>query len=324
MKKTLGLLALTAFLFSSCQTIMKTARTADTTASLQNVTVADLRVGDKRVTASMDVPAEIRRGGLKNVKQAVEAKALDENGNADLLLEPQYVITKKRGLFGSKVTHISVSGRPAWYENFRSLNDSVWANPYFRGVAPRVLKYNTTKKIAGKKSTPVFGQEEYYRSRHFTGYFNLLGGFVNSKIEDGGKPEGNYYGASLSFGYQFNPRIYLGLGGGYYKYTGDDFADGMGFVPIFMNFRYNLFKEVNTPFVDIKSGPALITGGDAHDCKVAGYFSPSIGYSFGRLDVALQYSFMSCEREVRSGYYYSKADKKWSFNNFGIRLGIRL
>ncbi|MBQ2362025.1 MAG: hypothetical protein II287_00255, partial [Bacteroidaceae bacterium] len=53
-------------------------------------------------------------------------------GNADLLVEPQFVISMKRGLFRKKVKSVTVSGRPAKYKNFRSLSDDVWTNKIFR------------------------------------------------------------------------------------------------------------------------------------------------------------------------------------------------
>lgn len=71
------------------------------------------------------------------MKQAAIQEALSANGNADLLLEPQFVISHKKGPFGifiNKVTSITVTGRPATYTNFRSMDDGVWTDPVFRGV----------------------------------------------------------------------------------------------------------------------------------------------------------------------------------------------
>ena len=77
----------------------------------------------------------VRRGGLANVKQAAENEALAKlGGNADLLVEPEYVVEKTNYVFFKKVKSITVSGRPAKFTNFHSLNDSVWVNPVFRGL----------------------------------------------------------------------------------------------------------------------------------------------------------------------------------------------
>jgi hypothetical protein len=58
---------------------------------------------------------------------------LEKNGNADLLVEPQFVYSIKRTLFGKEVTSVTVTGRPAKYKNFRSLPDKVWTDEVFRG-----------------------------------------------------------------------------------------------------------------------------------------------------------------------------------------------
>ena len=51
MKQVISFMALSAvMMLSSCITITKTARTADTSSSIQNVTVADLQVTEKRIT----------------------------------------------------------------------------------------------------------------------------------------------------------------------------------------------------------------------------------------------------------------------------------
>ena len=129
MKKALALFSLAALVLTSCQTIVKTAKTIDAQSDIKSITVADLRVSEKRVTATIDpVTSDLRRGGDLNLKRAVEAMALEKGGNADVLLEPRYVVKKHRGFFRSKITYISVSGRPAFYENYRTLNDSVWNN----------------------------------------------------------------------------------------------------------------------------------------------------------------------------------------------------
>ena len=127
-----------AFALTSCVTTNKTAKTADFSTETFNATVADLEVSDKRVTATLNpVPAEVRRGGMKNIKKTVEAKALEENGNADVLVNPEFTYTVKRGFFSKKVTSMTVTGRPAKYKNFHSLNDSVWSNQTVPGrLAP--------------------------------------------------------------------------------------------------------------------------------------------------------------------------------------------
>lgn len=122
-----------AFTMVSCTTTLKTARTEQVPYSMYNATVADLQVGN-RVTYTYSPKKEIRKMGLANCKKAAIHEVLLANGNADLLLEPQFVISRKDGLFVHKITSITVSGRPATYKNFRSLSDDIWCDPVFRGV----------------------------------------------------------------------------------------------------------------------------------------------------------------------------------------------
>lgn len=104
---------------ASCSTVTQTARTTTTSVRTSSEAIADLKVGE-RITETMYVTASIRRGGMNNIRHAVEKQALEKAGNADVLLNPEYVIYTRRGLFGSKVKKITVTGRPATYQNFRS------------------------------------------------------------------------------------------------------------------------------------------------------------------------------------------------------------
>ena len=131
MKKFLFLAAI-AMMAVSCTTTTKTARTESIPYSMYNANVADLEVG-ARITYTMTPSKSIRRGGDDNVKKAAIQEALVQNGNADLLVEPQFVISSKKGLGSRKITSITVTGRPAKYKNFRSLDDKVWSDPVFRG-----------------------------------------------------------------------------------------------------------------------------------------------------------------------------------------------
>lgn len=132
MKKILCFVCV-AFFAASCTTVIKTSKTADTPASLLSATVADLDVSPERVSITIYPEKALVRGGLNNVKQAAEQELLIKNDNADVLVDAEYVIKSTNYfIFGKKVESVTVSGRPAKYENFRSLDDSVWCNPVFR------------------------------------------------------------------------------------------------------------------------------------------------------------------------------------------------
>lgn len=152
MKKNFLLIG-AAMLVASCTTITKTATTADMPASLLSATVADLEpLTTERVSYVMqNVSPEIRRGGLPNVKKSAEHELLNQY-KGDVLVEPEYIISKKRYLFRTVVTSVTVSGRPARYVKFHSLKDDVWCDPVFRGRLTNDVKKSggLLKGILGK------------------------------------------------------------------------------------------------------------------------------------------------------------------------------
>lgn len=147
MKKYLFILA-AALMAASCTTTTKTARTENIPYSMYNANVADLQVGE-RITYTYSPSKAIRRGGLANCKKAAIADALTQNGNADLLVEPQFVVSVRRNLLGSKVTSVTVTGRPAKYVNIHSLPDKVWTDPIFRGTKNATFYFGTPAHGAG-------------------------------------------------------------------------------------------------------------------------------------------------------------------------------
>lgn len=311
MKKSLGLLVLTLGLLSSCTTLTKTARTASTTTSLQSATVADLKVADERITYTMAPSKEIRRGGLSNIKQAAEQEALTKNGNADVLLEPQYVISKRKGLFGSKVTSITVSGRPAYYTNFRALDDSVWSNPVFRGI--KTVSYPKAESRHKVKKQAASG----YRGKGFAKYVTIAGLHGTTECDfgyDSDDSECLWASALFSVGYQFNPYVYFGAGAGALFYED---AEDM-FVPLFGHLRFNLSKKRNTIFIDTKIGYSPVTIDDSFEGDMFGAFS--IGYSFGNFDIAWQTTFQTFYGESSRSY---KNEADYEASCVGLSLGFR-
>ena len=131
MKKILFLsLMFVAFAATSCKTIHATAEYKDPTTFLRNVTVADLDVADERISFTFAPSRDVRRGGDQNVIKAAIREALRVNGGGDVLVDLEYITVTKPGLFSfmlSPIREITVSGYPAKYKNFHSLNDSIWA-----------------------------------------------------------------------------------------------------------------------------------------------------------------------------------------------------
>lgn len=326
MKRISGLLLLAVLLLSSCQTLTKTARIANVSTSLQSATVVDLiPATEQRITHTIEPNKDICRGGMDNVKQAVVNEALVEKGNnADVLLEPQYVVSKKRTLFGSKVTSITVSGRPAYYANFRALDDSVWCNPVFRGVN----MHQRSLSLSGMK-TPLKKNYDYnesaYRSKGFTMYLTPFVGNGTAELDDGywaADETDASIGVLLSGGYQLNPYIFIGLGTGLNK----DFCVENTYIPLFANARFNLSKKKNTFFADFKLGASYIFETEdryyMNDILSEQTFAGvSVGYSFGNIDIAYQYFYRSYsfEHENRYDYDYYNVTQ----NTSGISIGFR-
>lgn len=116
---------------TSCKTIHSTAEYKDPTTFLRNATVADLEVSSERITFTFEPSRQVRRGGSENVIKAAIREALRVNGGGDILVDLEYVtMTKPKFIFGlllSPIREVTVSGYPAKYVNFHSLDDSIWA-----------------------------------------------------------------------------------------------------------------------------------------------------------------------------------------------------
>ena len=145
--KKLFFICAAALLAASCNTTTKTARTESIPYAMYNANAADLQVGE-RITYTYVPTKDVRRGGADNCKKAAINEACAKNGNADLLVEPRFVITVHKGLFSRKVKSVTVTGRPANYVNIHSLGDDVWTDPVFRGVK------NCTY-VVGEKGCPA-------------------------------------------------------------------------------------------------------------------------------------------------------------------------
>lgn len=98
---------------TSCKTNVWTATQVPATNILTTNTVANLQVG-KKVTYTYYTSAADRKGGTKNCKNAAIAAMLKENGNADVIVAPEF-------FYDNTLTSITVTGYPATYNNFQSI-----------------------------------------------------------------------------------------------------------------------------------------------------------------------------------------------------------
>lgn len=118
MKKVIFLaVAAAALSFSSCSTITHTASTESVDTEIINRSNADLEVSDKIITFTYTPDKAHLRAGEKAVLRAAVAKALEANGNADVLVAPQYEVKKTRGVFTNNIKYVIVKGHPAFYKN---------------------------------------------------------------------------------------------------------------------------------------------------------------------------------------------------------------
>ena len=333
MLKTLGYLAAATLLLSSCAAEHRTSSTVRTQADTRAASVASLRVGE-RVTAEMEVPKSIRKGGWDNVRQAVEAKALEKAGNADVLLNPAYVVEKHR----RKITKVAVSGRPAYYTDFHRLPDSVWTNPVFRAgfenavnapklatgteaiqalakqsANPREQK-STKKVVSAEKELP-------FRKRvRRTGFSFKVDEGVGLTLNKAIEPMASWTvtdhesdvlsSVSLGLGGQFTPRFYAGVGASFVGIPDAEYY----MAPVYAEARYYFMKRNMSPFLNFRFGTSV----PKNKCnkEIRPYVAGAVGYSVGRFDIGLMYQFEKFEDK------YESYPSIYKHHQFSLNLGF--
>lgn len=122
MKKVILLVSCLACL-ASCSTLRKsTATTMDVNTSLSSKNKADLIVSEKKISYTYTPNKQDRKAGMKHVIDNAVAAALKSNGDADVLIQKQHEVVYKVYLFGrKKIRTVTVSGYPAVYRNFKSI-----------------------------------------------------------------------------------------------------------------------------------------------------------------------------------------------------------
>ena len=113
-----------ASMFTSCSVLRKsTATTQNVESSLTSTIVADLVVSNEKISYTYRPNKQDRKLGLNHVVNNAVAAALKANGSADVLVEKQYEAVYKVRVFGrKKIKNVTVTGYPATYKNFRSVN----------------------------------------------------------------------------------------------------------------------------------------------------------------------------------------------------------
>lgn len=146
----------TLLVFSSCKTtsISTVSSDIDGPTVIQKPVVADLEVKEVRVSGTATTKGSMSEDQLK--KMAV-ADALKKS-NGDVLIEPRYEITAS-----FRNTTVNVTGYPATYKNFRSMEaqDTIFVNRQgintTRVERKDVRKNKRAKKIAAWTTGGVVG-----------------------------------------------------------------------------------------------------------------------------------------------------------------------
>ncbi len=116
-RKVLSVFLLTGMLVS-CSSIRHTSDTVAVNNTVTTFTVADLKVSPNKATKTTSWSYNpFKRVSVATIKDNTEAALVNEN-NADILLEPQYIIEKRGFMRGGSVT---VIGFPAKFENFHKM-----------------------------------------------------------------------------------------------------------------------------------------------------------------------------------------------------------
>lgn len=88
--------------------------------AIETATMASLDISKKRITYTYTPTlADSRNLSESHLLQNAIYKALEANGNADVLIQVNSMVNVHRGLFGRRIRTITVSGYPAYYVDFR-------------------------------------------------------------------------------------------------------------------------------------------------------------------------------------------------------------
>lgn len=133
MKKFFFILMASAFAMTSCTTVYKTASSQNVKPALAACVLSDLEVSNQKITYTYVPTSQVRRGGLQNCINTAISEALAANGGADVLIETQKATVVRR-LCGLSVKSVTVTGYPAKYKNFVSLDNQTLKQAVVNGA----------------------------------------------------------------------------------------------------------------------------------------------------------------------------------------------
>lgn len=263
-------MAIAALALSSCSTITNTSQTAAVDTQLYNLTVADMKVASKKDSVTVDWKWNpLSTVSLKAQKESATHILLGKS-DADVLVEPQYIVTR-RGIFrGGSVT---VTGYPATYSDFRTMTaedaekiatingdyNTAIVNPVISTTAGKVVK-----PIRKPKIQPFSRVKENTRYQ----FVNILGGATIDAegVVDVGYHFGAMYGSyGNSWGWYGKLVLNSAMCYDYYDYSDD--SD----------------KRKCTPILTIGAIKTIGGGFSAFaGAGVGGYYVNKYGYNYDR------------------------------------------
>ena len=272
-----------------------------------------------------------------------------------IVISPLIALMKNQvDVISSMSDEVTVTGRPAYYQNFRTLPDSVWQKPGFYGQ-PEVVyvgthdgkkiptlpnpNYGAPKRggiagLASKLSGKNKSQNQVKTEREDTGWrrsgmsaqLDFMGGYMHMAYSSGphvfSKEECDnaFAGALLTVGVNLTSHWFVGVGSGFYW----DFDVDNGNIPIFGDIRFNFSgKKRSTWFMDYKAGAAVITNKSGFRGEL--FMAPCFGYDFGGYEVGVQLMYHQFRYKDKVDYQIiTYSEPKWDMFHVGLRLGISL
>lgn len=134
MKKMIICCATAALFMSACTTSYKSATQRDVNGPIAAAAIADLEVSSEKVTFTYVPPRKVRAAGVQNCINTAINEALKANGGGDLLVETQRAVIQRTGIFSSKISSVTVTGYPARYRNFRTVDGEILKSALANGA----------------------------------------------------------------------------------------------------------------------------------------------------------------------------------------------
>lgn len=181
-----------------------------------------------------------------------------------------------------------------------------------------VCKYDEIEKIVCGKNEETHKQKEKSNKDNTSHIKKGYRGFVTFE-----PLVGNMIGAAIttSHGFQFNKKLYLGLGTGF-RYAEDYGSDHMA-IPLYVDFRYDLLNYKISPFMTTRVGACV-----ANEGANGFYGSYDLGCRFKRFSVST--GIETCrgtDNYVTYRYYFDEfrsydVDFEYQAYNFVLRLSF--